>query len=86
MRLKSFRNPEKKKWIKFEIVLAVLTSFLLHLPYYFQEDIIPSFCTEDQADDVGNVRNSEDIQGCWTHVDVFKESALFKVYSFVYQV
>ena len=50
MRLKSFRNPEKKKWIRFEIVVAMLTSFLLHLPYYFQEEITPSICSESARD------------------------------------
>ena len=50
VRLKSFRNPEKKKWIRFEIVVAMLTSFLLHLPYYFQEEITPSICSESARD------------------------------------
>ena len=60
MRLKSFRNPEKKKWIRFEIVVAMLTSFLLHLPYYFQEEITPSICSESARDKLSNGIETKD--------------------------
>ena len=82
--MKAFKNPAKEKWIKFQIALAVVFSFLVHLPYFFQFEIEKKSQCTDSEDDIVNSKSTPFY--CWDHIDIFEQNNLYMLYSFAYQV
>ena len=87
VRLRTFQNPQKELWIRMQTFLAILFSLVCHLPYFFQYQIVPDFCTNPR-EDIENDKSACLLmeKNCWTHCDLYAESVIFLVFSVAYQV
>ena len=85
MRIQTFLARAKANWITLEIILVILVSFIIHMPYFFQYTIIPAFCTDQNNQKTCEIETQDEMK-CYSHDDKYDNSDLFLAFSLFYSV
>lgn len=74
----------KKYHVKGVVTGCLVLSFLLHMPYFFQVQVIPCPPEEEDPSKQALQNNQDD---CWTHeTSDITQSQLWAIYGYIYQV